>query len=66
MFLIYWKIKLGASCKAWRGNVYNELVRMRKGVNVHTILCIFHKAKGAVHRTNMRNGKPSCLSQHSW
>lgn len=41
MFLICWKIKLGTFCKAQRGNVYNELVRMRKEVNVHTILCIF-------------------------
>lgn len=40
-FLICWKIKLGTFCKAQGGNVYNELVRMRKEVNVHTILCIF-------------------------
>lgn len=29
--------------------MYNELVRMRKEVNVDTILFVFHKAKGAAH-----------------
>lgn len=66
MFLICWKIKLGAFCKAQRRNMYNELARKRKEVNVHTILFIFHKAKGAAHITNTRNWRPSSLSKYSW
>lgn len=54
MFLICGKIKLGAFCKAQRGNVNNELVRMRKEVNVDTILCVFHKARGAAHITDVK------------
>lgn len=51
MFLICWKIKLGAFYKPQGGNAYNQLVRMRKEVNVYAILCFFSLS----HRSCIHN-----------